>query len=689
MRQNHKYIGWAPKRILWRFGRVPKRIFLRLGSLQFIAKCGPGNPPSAGIRHRTKSKTCPEHSRRIEIRKPVLSAAEGSKFLCALVLLASSSALWARPSADPASAGSDLVRLRRIGGPKSIFSPLVCLWLTESATGGFSSSVGHRFHEIAYEVVPPKGSACGGAITLLAAARKLDPPAKYVLPDMINLISRSAAGPPKGGKGGVYQLLVDYVDESADLEVLRGGISYLLEGLDSREQREELLEKMLKNLGSKNKRLDSELATELGLLAAEKADANAAKAYFIQAYNNNKYNKLAFAKLSDVAPERVGPAMYLEHLRLVLDENPLALESALAFAQYAEKLHLYETAAGGYEYCADLFRYLHSAAGGQNAKYGVLGTHPSAALPASLYLPWAISSYNTQRSRHKCLQIASDVRQSGNFDLLLEAITGKAATKIGNQQQSNQILKAAGDKAEKLLMAAPKHDKAQKLFMGPPKGGKGPPKGRSVSAEQLAWFYCFAAPDANKALQWANKAYSDESYSATKASILAYSLVMNGQTDLAQLLIDNYRRNQIADLTLAQIQLAQEQQDSAIENLKSAIARDPGSLAAERAKQILDQQGGQYIPPIDTGIVLAELGNRLRRAIVPEFVSPEKIISFQLKLPGSKFSYGSKFEGAIAIRNNSAQPLVISDGGLLKGNIRIDAKVSGDIDEKIPNLVSF
>jgi len=72
---------------------------------------------------------------------------------------------------------------------------------------------------------------------------------------------------------------------------------------------------------------------------------------------------------------------------------------------------------------------------------------------------------------------------------------------------------------------------------------------------------------------------------------LAYSLVAKGQTNWAKLLIDNYQRNQIADLTLAQIHLAEGQQGPAIETLKSAIARDPGSLAAERAKEILAQQG--------------------------------------------------------------------------------------------------
>jgi len=525
----------------------------------------------------------------------------------------------------------------------------------------FSASVGVMFHEIGCSTarLTEHPDRLEQAIILLVAATAVDPPAEYVLADLIDLACRHRRA---DYSELVYKALADYVigpatgrDRGSDLEVLREGISYILERLDSREQREAALEKMLAELGGKDKRLDSELATELGLLAAEKADANSAKAYFRQAYNDNKYNKLAFAKLAELAPEQVGPAMKLEHLRWALDENPLALESALAFAQFAEKLQLYETAAGGYQYCADLFSYLHEP------------PHPRASLPASIYLRWMLCCYNTRRSSHKCLQIASEVRKNGNFDLLLEAIAGKAAAKIGNRQYAEQLLQAAAEKAEKLAEYEP----------------------QTANVEQLAWFYCFAAPDADKALYWAHKAYADDSCSAIKASILAYSFVMKGQIDLAKLLIDNYQRTQIADLTLAQIQLARGQQDLAIENLKSAIARDPGTLAAERAKQILAQQGREYIPPVDTGVVLAELANKLRRAIVPKFVRPEKTISVQLKLRGGKFSYGSKFEAAVEIKNSSAQPLVISDDGLIKGNIRIDANVSGDIDEKIPNLVSF
>ena len=513
----------------------------------------------------------------------------------------------------------------------------------------FSPSVGQKFYEIAYELANAadlSSSETDQAIIFLTATMYLDSRANYVLPDMIKLVSRY---PDPDRSQMLYDLIRQYVDESADLEVTEQAVRYLLEQLDSREQREKLLEDLLMNLGGKNARLDSQLHTLLGLLTIEKADLETAQFHLMRACNSNKYNKLAFAKLAELAPEQFKPAAYLEHLRLALAENLLDIEAALAFAQYARSLELYETAADAYEYCAELFGYLY----------------PSQALPAHIYLPWMISNYNTQRNQHRCLQIISQVRQTGRFDLFAEAIAGKAAAKIGDTQQAKRILQAAEDKALELL------DYQQ-----------------TMNYQQLAWFYCFASPDADEAINWANKAYSIEPSSPTAAAVLAYSLVMNGQADWARSIIDNYEHDQVADLTLALIQLEEGKTDSAFETLKSAIAKDPATLEAERAKEILARHGGEYISPIDPDFTLIQLRNTFRQKVVPAFAPPEKIISIQLNVRGSKFSYGSKFGGSVAITNNSSEQLVISKDGLFTGNIRIDADVTGDINKKIPNLLS-
>jgi hypothetical protein len=517
-----------------------------------------------------------------------------------------------------------------------------------------SSSAAQEFYEIAYELANSENAGPAQieqAITLMTASANLDPAADYVLPELIRLICRR---PGADYAKLMYKSLVQYVDESVDLDVVRQAISYLLERLNSREDRERLFAELLKNLGGKNKVLDSVLATELGLLMAEKADLQAAKFYFMQAYTNNKYNRLAFAKLAELVGDQIRPPIYLENLRLALGENPLDLQTALAFAHYAERLQLYQTAADAHEYSADLFRFLK---------------HPEP-LPPSIYLPWAICCYNTRDCLSKCLEIASDVRQSGRLDLLLETVAARAAMKTGNTEEASRILHAA----ERSAAARMRSEAAG---------------GPAVSATQLAWFYCFGLPDANAAIEWANKAYSTEPTSATAAGLLAYALMMDGQAQWARLLVDNYELNQIAELTLARIQLAQGERGPAIETLKSAIARDPGSLAAERAKEVLAEQGAEYLPPVDPDIALSLLRTEFGQTIVPRFLSPEKIVSVQLQLLGSGFSYGSKFEANVVVTNHSAGPLLLSEEGLLKGDIRVDASISGDLSEQIPNLLSL
>jgi len=529
----------------------------------------------------------------------------------------------------------------------------------------FSPSVGRKFYEMAYELANSEdvnGPAVEQAIAFLTAAMKLESGANDVQSLLIKLACRD---PERDYSGLVYSLLADYVDESADIEVAKKAVGYLLERQNSREEREKLLEEMLRNLGNKNVVLSSELAILLGLLKAEKADLRAATFYFMQAYKNNRYNRLAFAKLAELMPEQIGPEIYLERLRLALRENPLDIEVALTFAQYAERLELYETAVDVYEYCADLFGYLY----------------PSEPLPSRIYLPWAISSYNTQQNQSKCLQIAERIRQDGRFDLLLEAVAGKAAAKIGDGELATRIFQAAEEKAQRLLFTGLQGSEKN---LGTPDDSSSQKRG----TKQLTWFYCFALPLPSKALYWANKAYADESDSAAAAAFLAYALMMNNQMKWAKPLIENYERNQIADLTLAQIQLTEGQKDSAIETLKSVIAKDPGSFAAERAKEILVQQGGEYIPPVDPDVTLTALKNKFGKTIVPTFAPAEQIISVQFNIRGKEFSYGSEFDGVVSIINNSSEPLVISNDGLFKGNIRVDADISGDISKKIPNLVS-
>jgi len=524
----------------------------------------------------------------------------------------------------------------------------------------FSPSISRKFHDMAYDLAGPKdvkGPRVEQAIVFLTAAMELDSDSREVRPLLIDCACRE---PDQDYSNLVYGLLTDYVDEFADLDLARRAVEYLLTRMESAEQRQVLLERLLGALGGKNPVLASGLGTMLGLMAVQKADLEAAQFYLTQAYNNNKYNALAFVKLAELMPQQIAPAVYLERLRLALRENPANIDAAIVFAQYAEQLQLYEAAAAAYKYSADLFGYLY----------------PSQALPARIYLPWAISSYNTRQSQAVCLQIADRVRREGGFDLRLEAIAAKAAIKIHDGELATRLFQTAEARAEQML--------TQRTTIATENLGGS--YSRQAYVEQFAWFYCFALPVPAKAVEWANTAFAAEPNSPVASALLAYALAMDRQIEWARPLLRNQQRSQIADLALALVQLADKQNDLATETLKSVIAKDPGSFAAETAKQILAQQGAEYVPPVDSAAVLASLQKTFGQSLVPVFTPFERMLSVQLDMRGDTFPYGTEFSGMVAITNNSSEPIVLSDDALFKGNVRIDAEIRGDLTASVPNL---
>lgn len=522
----------------------------------------------------------------------------------------------------------------------------------------FSPSVARKLHDMAYEIGMAKKADEGEieqAVVLLKAAMELDSSAAYVLPTLIEIASRASK---VDHSDLVRGLLMKYLGQETDLEVANKAIMYLLERANSREDREKVLSELLMIVGQRNQVLSSELFTMLGLLMAEKPDNDAAKFYLTQAYKTNKYNKAAFWKYAEMFPDNVRADNYLGHFRLALYEDPSSIEMAVGMGSYAEEAGLYDTAAAAYQYSADLFRYLY----------------PSDPLPASIYIPWAISCYNTEDNLPKCMEILHIVRQEGRFNILLEAMAGKAAAKLGDDSRAADVFQAAQRQAQELLTRGPSSPE---------------PAQQQVTAKQFAWFYCFALPSPVKALDWANKAYATEPNSPSSASILAYALMMNGQTEWAKPLIEKIEASQISELVRAQIQIAEDKKDTAQETLAAAITRDPGSLAAEKAKVILDELGGEYMPPADPDVTRSMLQQVFGKALVPVFTPLEEMISIQFNMRGNKFPYGSEFGAVVSVANNSSDLFVVSDNSLFRGNIRIDANISGDLATKIPELVSI
>lgn len=523
-----------------------------------------------------------------------------------------------------------------------------------------SPSVARRLHDMAYEIGMPKKAdeaELEQAAVLLKAAMELDSGAAYVVPTLIEIACRISRA---DNSELVRGLLMKYLGGTADLEVANKAVMYLLEQADSREDREKVLSELLMIVGQRNSVLSSNLFTMLGLLMAEKPDKEAAQFYLTQAYKANKFNRVAFWKFAELFPENVRSDNYLGHFRLALVEDPSSIEAALGMGESAEEIGLYNIAAGAYQYAADLFRYLY----------------PSDPLPSSIYIPWAISCYNTQDKLVQCMEIRNMVRQEGRFNILLEAMAGKAAAKLGDDDRATEVFQTAEKHARELLTRGPDSSSSQVAQ-------------QQVTAKQFAWFYCFALPTPEKALDWANKAYATEPNSSSSAGILAYALMMNDQTQWAKPLIEKIEPSQISQLVQAQIDIAENKKDTAKETLAAAIERDPGSLAGEKARALLDEIGGQYMPNADPDVIRSMLEQAFGETLIPVFTPLEEMFSVKFNMRGNKFPYGSEFGAVVAIDNTASDMLIVSDNGLFRGGIRIDAHVTGDLSTKIPELVSM
>lgn len=511
------------------------------------------------------------------------------------------------------------------------------------------------FYDIGYELYTAKQAdflSARQAMVFLNAAVKLDSRANYVLADIINIVWQY---PDRNFSEAVKLALNEYIDHSADLEVASKAVGYLLERLDSREQREELLLKLLSQFQQKNVMFGSDLSAQLGFLKAETADAAGAQRYLMQAFAANKYNRLAFAKLAELAEAGGQPLpdiVYLQNLRFAVRNNPLDFESALRFAQYAEMLGLYEPASAAYRYCVDLFKYL-------NGKKSV---------GPSLYRPWILNCYNA-RQYGQCRQILQQLREGGVFDLQTESIAAAAALQSGDKQNAEAILDGIEARADKILS-----------------GGLKAPSSEIVD---LAWFFSFIADvNSEEVLVWATKAYDAEPNSVDAASLFAYALVRNNQAELTGPLLEKIgTATQAAGLAKAEVFLQKEDANSAVELFKKVIDAFPGSFEAARARDKLKSLGSKYIPAVDSAAFISALQNDFGQTFFSQFVEPEKIISLEFSLKGSAFSYGSEIVGNLAIVNNYSEPMVVCPDAMIKGNIRIDAQIAGDLTEQIPALI--
>ncbi|OQA03422.1 MAG: hypothetical protein BWY69_00469 [Planctomycetes bacterium ADurb.Bin401] len=520
-----------------------------------------------------------------------------------------------------------------------------------------SSLAAEAFYQTAYKLSTDDRSGlreANQAMILYNAAINLDRRADYIAPEIINLAWQYPQGDFSDAVKYAFEKYMD-IGRTADLEVASKAVQYLLEKLGSREERENFLQQLIEKYEKVNPFFASELATQLGFLRAETADNETAQRLLMYAFSANKYNRSAFNMLAEFAQKdkkNLPPVSYLQCLRSAVTVNPLDLSSAYEFSRVAESLSLYAPAAAGYKYCTQTYKYLK----------------PTGSIPAEYYRPWALSCYNLQNYR-QCREVLEQVRAYGVFDVMAEAITASAAKQSGDEKESQAIFSSIERLSERIA--------------------KGQLKASAGELQDYAWYYCFVNDsNAQDMLVWATKAYEADPNSDSGAAFLAYALIRNGQMELAKPMLQKIGTGtQIAAIAAAEVLDANNNDNQAINLLKSAVESSPGTFEAQKAKNMLKQLGSEYVPAVDTSALETALANDFGQNFFSPFMPPEKMISISLKTQGTAFSYGGPLDVQLTIENDYTEPMIVSADSIFKGNIRADVRISGDLNERFESFI--
>ena len=494
------------------------------------------------------------------------------------------------------------------------------------------------------------------AMTFLTAATSLDITPGQIPEQML----RIGAGRSYDGQDYSDYLawaLGRYLNDRSDLEVVFNALRSMMDSLNSRIDREVLLEKLFRKYSSVNGAFASDVATQLGLLAVEKADMQTALNYLSSAAQLNPYNQLAVSKFLELSAPEDGERdqrIPVVQARRVLEMNPYDLDAAVRYADMLRQLQMYNTASSAYEYISQLHQFLY----------------PDQPLPDDIIQGWLFSCYHGDRLQTKCLGLTETYRDPDRFNLVLEAVSGKTLIKLGRTEEGNRLLESAAQKAE---------DLASVKSLSEP-----------VYPEYLAWFYSFVLEQPDKSLTWSNQAFVEDPNRQGVEAIFAYSLALNGQNDLAVQYAEPLKEiDQIAALAMAFVQLSGDDKQAGLDALRSVVEMAPDSFIAEKAIRLLEEQESDYIPSDSLGTFRERLEAEYGSRMVPRFIAPVDCCSVKFLFNGSDFLYGADFSGRLVIENTSDEALVISEEGLIHGYLRIDAVLEGSMNVEIPDLLSM
>ena len=508
------------------------------------------------------------------------------------------------------------------------------------------------FSRLGIEIVSSNPENVDAAMAFLQAGMLLDKQSGTGYEQFLRGAGRTCQG-QQNYREIIQQTLKQYLDYKADLDIASQSLACVIEQVNSRQEREAILMRLLSPFASANPIFGSDIAVQLGLYAVERADIASAVKQFEYAVQLNPYHVLAQAKLMELRRSQTANGEWTEKLnwlRLKLAVNPMDLQAAVEFGQAAYQAGLYQPAVNAFEYASNLYEFIH----------------PGAVMHEEIAIGWAESCYFSSPHVSRCQAIADKLRQAGVFNLEVEVVAALAAETAGNSELKNKILSEAASKAE------------SQFETNQP----------TMSAHQLGLFYCFAAESSEKALAWCNAAYKQDPNAAGCKSLMAYAFWLNQQEELAEEYASPLAENDpVAMLTLAQILIKKDQKQKAAELLNKAASRYLSLPIALKVKDLRKQLGIEGISEVSPELIQQALAARWGEKVIPSFATPDKLFKVKLKFEGEEFFYGNELDAWLVVENTSVIPLIIGPQSLVTGHYRVDAEIRGDIVMKAPQLL--
>lgn len=524
------------------------------------------------------------------------------------------------------------------------------------------------------------------ATVFLEAALAMDASNKTAWNDIFLLLTSESVNDPERGWDALIQYSTLQPEDNTPVE---SWISYNLDHLDTRLDREEFLyAKMVPALGDYPLVL-ADVCKRLGVFALEKSlvdslpqqpDAGepqkltiGARQFYSEAIQLDPSNDDALGRLlllpdPLIDPTLVGKArleaekqLAVQRLfgtalrwRLRLSNDPGDLQAVLNLIDLLVGSGHYGIALDYYEHAIKLVT--------SQASEGL--TPSQQVLLTNLQFAYLVSIYR-DGDYEQCIAVADKVLDEHPGSLRIAAVRAMAVGQFDHQAvQADKLMREAAASAVKALPG-----RLEPVHLGPVK--------------ELAWFYCFIDPQLTEALEYARKAVLLSPNDSEARGCLAYAYVMNAMPDEAEKTLKGLDKTDlVVQLTRSVIyEIARKDKQAAYDTL-AAINMHQAGLLVER----IEKKVGQLRK--DLGVTVAQntdeaLEDPLTLSFKAQFdnkdlevaFTPESFIHCNIKFDRDNFSYGDPMVAQLNLSNTRKVPLRMGADGFVDPYLLIMADV--------------